>query len=147
MADAASQASARLRMLRARAQSVAPRAALNAITATVVAGVQQELAQSSHRKGTPTPSQPGNPPSWVSGTLARSIRFTPPVMAGPGRWTASVGGTVIYARIQELGGDTGRGGATHLPARPYLRPTADRLRTSGVLTRVEAKAFVAALTG
>lgn len=33
---------------------------------------------------------------------------------------AEVGTDVIYARIHQLGGDTGRGHATHLPARPYL---------------------------
>lgn len=31
-------------------------------------------------------------------------------------------GEVPYARIHEFGGSTGRGGATKIPARPYLRP-------------------------
>jgi phage virion morphogenesis protein len=33
---------------------------------------------------------------------------------------AEVGTDVIYARIHQFGGETGRGGATKLPARPYL---------------------------
>lgn len=78
--------------------------------------VRAELSRSSHAPGTPTPSAPGDPPSMVSGRLQRLVTTT---TRGPG-W-AQVGSAAPYARIQERGGVTGRGGATILPPRPYLR--------------------------
>jgi len=36
---------------------------------------------------------------------------------------AEIGPTAVYSRIQELGGDTGRGHRSHLPPRPYIKPT------------------------
>lgn len=75
------------------------------------------LSESSHAKGTPTPSAPGGPPALVSGTLRRSVRVVGPTSIGKG-FTASVGPTAIYGRIQELGGIAGRG--SRLPARPSL---------------------------
>lgn len=72
----------------------------------------------SHAAGTQTPSSPGSPPAVITGTLRRSYRTEGPERVGFGKYTAVVGPTVVYARIQELGGDTGRNHATHLPARP-----------------------------
>lgn len=83
-----------------------------------------ELTTSSHKKGTPTPSAPGEPPSLVSGTLRRSVTVQGPTSFGAG-FTASAGPTSIYGRIQELGGVTGRNHATTLPARPYMAPAVD----------------------
>jgi hypothetical protein len=37
-------------------------------------------------------------------------------------------GRVPYARIHEYGGHAGRGGATFIPARPYLRPALEQER-------------------
>lgn len=143
--DVTAAVTARLRELQARAAGPAARAAVQAMALTGVAATQVQLSRSSHRKGTPTPSMPGSPPSKVDGSLLRSITFTPPAPAGNGRWVATIGGTMIYARIQELGGQTGRNHATSLPARPYLRPTTERLSASGTLTTVAVKAFLAAL--
>ena len=83
--------------------------------------IMQELSRTSHPKGTPTPSQPGTPPSLVSVRLRRSLRVGDPILA-PGLVTVSLGPTVKYGRIHELGGETGRGRATRLPARPYVKP-------------------------
>jgi phage gpG-like protein len=79
------------------------------------------LRQSSHPKGTPTPSPPGTPPSVVTGTLMRSITVEGPTGVA-GTYRSQVGPTVIYGRIHELGGQAGRRNAARLPARPYLAP-------------------------
>jgi len=42
-----------------------------------------------------------------------------------GEMEGRVGSNVVYARIHELGGVTGRHHATTIPARPYLRPSAE----------------------
>lgn len=97
-------------------------AATGVATATgahlIEAKVKQRLTSSSHRKGTPTPSSPGEPPSLVSGTLRRGVMVNGPTSTGAG-FTASIGPTSVYGRIQELGGDTGH---STLPARPYMAP-------------------------
>lgn len=76
----------------------------------------------SHARGTVTPSAAGGPPAVVTGALRRSFVSTAPVTAAGG-WSGKTYPTTVYARIQELGGTTGRGGATPLPARPYMKPT------------------------
>ena len=81
-----------------------------------------------HTAGTPTPSAAGSPPAVVTGTLRRSIRSDTPTLVGLGGFVGHVYPTSIYARIQELGGQTGRNHATTLPARPYLAPALDKVR-------------------
>lgn len=80
-----------------------------------------KLMLQEHAKGTPTPSAPGEPPAMISGKLKASVTVTDVVATGT-MFEARVGPTAPYARIQELGGQTGRGGHVHLPARPYLKP-------------------------
>lgn len=95
-----------------------------AVAASLVEiAVKDKLRQTSHRRRTPTPSSPGQPPSLVTGNLMRSIAVRGPT-GGLGVWGASIGPTAIYGRIQELGGMTGRHHATHLPPRPYVDPAA-----------------------
>jgi phage gpG-like protein len=77
------------------------------------------LSLTAHLPGTPTPSSPGQPPSLVSGDLRRSIEATPPIQADDA-YMIDVGPTAVYARIQELGGQAGRGST--LPPRPYMAP-------------------------
>lgn len=77
-----------------------------------------------HSRRTPTPSSPGSPPAVVTGQLRRSVKSFP-VRQIAGGAIGQVAPTAIYARIQELGGVTGRNHATTLPARPYVRPTLD----------------------
>lgn len=79
------------------------------------------LALKSHKRGTPTPSLPGEPPALISGALRRSVKISG--RGGrKGVYTGSVGPTMIYSRIQELGGVAGRNHRASLPARPYLKP-------------------------
>jgi phage gpG-like protein len=95
-------------------------------TATIVSGnlvkktAQTGLALRTHARGTRTPSPPGDAPALISGALRRSIAVN--LASYSGMTVAMVGPTIIYGRIQELGGVAGRGHHSHLPARPYLRP-------------------------
>ncbi|MDT0435602.1 MULTISPECIES: HK97 gp10 family phage protein [Streptomyces] len=107
------------------------------------AAIKQMLTTSSHPKGTPTPSAPGDPPSLVTGTLRRSIKVVGPVPAGFGRWVAQVGPTAVYGRVQELGGPVGRG--AELPPRPYVQPAYERLVTTGQIGAVYHRAWRTAL--
>lgn len=112
---------------------VACRAGANEAAKLVASRTARKLATTTHKKGTPTPSAPGQPPSLVTGTLRRSVKIVPAVPVGSGTWQSSVGPTAVYARVQELGGQTGRHGATRLPARPYLEPALREVITSGEL--------------
>lgn len=130
---------AKLRLLRDRAPVTADLAA-SAMAAVVMRAVQEELGKTSHDPGTATPSQPGEPPSLITGQLRRSV-----IMKRKGRGHIQVGATTVYARIQELGGDAGRDHRAHLPPRPYLAPTVKRLAASGALTKAAAKVIRALL--
>lgn len=132
----------RLQAMSERARDEGARVAAQAMGNLFVREVAtNELRRYSHPPGTPTPSPPGEPPALVTGTLRRSVHATAPRQTGPGRWEVEAGGSVVYARIQELGGVTGRGHRTRLPARPYLRPAARRLSASGRLTEAATQAF------
>jgi len=84
--------------------------------------IKLQLSRSSHVRGTPTPSNPGQPPSLISGNLRRSVGSTRPRPLGLAGWEASFGPTAVYGRIHEFGGQTGRLGRTTLPPRPYVAP-------------------------
>lgn len=103
-----------------------------------------QLSRYSHAPGTPTSAPPGGPPARISGTLRGSLNPTGPVPTGGG-FIGRLGPTAAYSRVQELGGATGRGHATTLPARPYMRPTYDRLISEGTLQAVFAQAWGRAL--
>jgi phage gpG-like protein len=118
----------RLRAMQATAP-VAAAAAANAMAALMTAETMKTLGTSSHEKGTPTPSSPGEPPSLISGALRRSVTLVPAVPVGAAAtWMAEVYPTAVYARIQELGGQAGRGHHSTLPPRPYMAPTLTRIR-------------------
>jgi phage gpG-like protein len=107
--------------------------------------------RTAHTAGSPTPSAPDTPPAVVSGTLRRSVRVTDPVRDGFGTYTLKVGPTVVYARIQELGGvitpKTGQylrfrvngreiyKKSVTLPARPYFKPAHAQFEARDVLRR------------
>lgn len=118
-----------LKRLVASAGQACQRGANNAAK-LVASETKQKLTTTTHRKGTPTPSRPGEPPSLVTGTLRRSVKIVPAQSVGGTAFVAKVGPTAIYARIQELGGDTGW---SVLPPRPYLQPTVEKLIGSGAL--------------
>jgi hypothetical protein len=121
------QVSGRLRELRARAHYGVQAAAL-AMSLDFAAEVKKnELSRYSHDPGTATPSPPGEPPALISGALRREVRPVPVLPAERYRMRVLVGSTVVYARIQELGGWAGRGHASYLPPRPYLKPAAERV--------------------
>jgi len=97
--------------------------------------IKLTLSTSSHPPRTKTPSLPGEPPSLITGQLRRSVRKTYS-SGNAARWTTRVAPTAVYARIQELGGLTGRGHRTRLPGRPYVRPALargeDKIRAAAV---------------
>lgn len=124
-----SEFDAGMQRLAASAGQACRRGANNAAR-LVASETKQTLTTTTHRKGTPTPSRPGDPPSLVSGTLRRSVKIVPAQPQGGTAYLAKVGPTAVYARIQELGGDTGW---SVLPARPYLKPTVEKLIGSGAL--------------
>lgn len=105
-------------------------------------GAHAQLSRYSHAPGTPTPSPPGEPPARITGNLRGSLSPTGPIPTGAG-FMGRLGPTAPYARIQELGGVTGRGSV--LPARPYMRPTYERMLASGELHALFTRAWLRAL--
>ena len=78
------------------------------------------LTMRSHPPRTRTPSNPGQPPAMISGDLMNSVKAIGPTRgSSEGYRVSKAGATTRYARIHELGGDTGR---ARLPARPSLQP-------------------------
>lgn len=113
-------ARAAMRSLGAKAAKVdaATALALKRAGLVVERATKEKLSeQGRHRPGTPTPSPPGSPPSIITGALRASVRTEEPKRLGFGKYELMVGPTMVYARVQELGG-----GPRNLPARPYLRP-------------------------
>lgn len=86
--------------------------------------VKRQLSLSSHAPGTKTPSNPGDPPSLISGGLHGSVHETQS-FGDDTHWEIHQAPTAVQARIQELGGWTGKGHQTYLPPRPYVRPAMD----------------------
>jgi hypothetical protein len=105
----------KLRQILGRVETATPQAIARA-GFEVQREAQRLLALTSHAPGTPTPSAPGQPPSLISGALRRSIEVGDPEFRDGG-WSIFVGPTIVYGRVQELGG-----GPSNLPARPYMRP-------------------------
>lgn len=137
---------AALRAMAARIEAATPAAVLSAAD-LAEEHARANLSRYSHRRGTPTPSPPGDPPAMISGTLRDNWQTTPPAPSGAGGWVCTLRPTTVYAGIQERGGRAGRGGATTLPPRPYLRPAVEELIRSGALDEVFVQAWGAAITG
>lgn len=87
----------------------------------VVENASKSSFTGAHQRGSPTTSTPGAPPDVVTGTLRRSIVSSAVQPFSDGSATGQIYPTVIYARIQELGG---RG----LPARPYMQPAYEQVK-------------------
>jgi hypothetical protein len=131
----------KLKSMQARVPAAVTAAAL-AMALDFTAEVKtNELTRYTHAEGTPTPSPPGEPPALISGALRGSVYPQPPVSEGA-QAEVTVGGTVIYARIQELGGWAGRGHASYLPPRPYLKPAAERVIGSGQATKAAVRGWL-----
>jgi hypothetical protein len=137
----------RLRALSDRARDEGGPKAAEAMGRVLLYGIQtNELRRFSHAAGTPTPSPRGAPPARISGDLARSMRQEPASGArkvGKYEFQVMVGPTIVYGRIQELGGETGKNHATTIPARPYIAPATLRLR--GQIHDAGVRAFVKAI--
>jgi phage gpG-like protein len=95
---------------------------INEVLRSVARQQRTLLTLGSHPPGTRTGSPPGSPPWRITGHLADSVTVRRATSTGLDTWAGYVGPTAIYGRIQELGGDTGRGHRTHLPPRPSLYP-------------------------
>lgn len=67
-------------------------------------------------------SAPGAPYASDTGLMTDSITHDEVPRLDALGLVERVGSNHAQARILELGGDTGRGGLTHIDARPYLRP-------------------------
>ena len=137
------EVSAALRAMQDRAPA-GVKAAAAAMGLLMETAAKLELSRVSHARGTPTPSPPGSPPALIGGALRRSVMTVPGDMSGY-RASVQVGGTIVYARIQELGGRAGRNHASLLPPRPYLRPAAGRIIGGGTAGRAACAAFTAAV--
>jgi phage gpG-like protein len=68
-----------------------------------------------------------------TGRLRSSIATTPAQKSGD-TYYCTIGTNVVYARIHEYGGQTGRNHAVNMPKRPFMRPAVeDRANMQGVL--------------
>lgn len=113
---------AALRRMTADVLDEAQRQGLMQAALVVERAAKQKLTESGrHAPGTPTPSAPGSPPAIISGTLRASVKTTKPIREGFGNYQIMVGPTVVYGRVQELGG-----GPYNLPARPYMQPAMEQ---------------------
>lgn len=81
------------------AKRVIPEAVASGLNAAA-ARVSGEIVRSFRKS--PKPPPPGGPPRSYTGALARSIGIG---AATPGRYKATVGTNLKYARVHELGGD------------------------------------------
>ncbi len=120
------------------------------------------LRRTHHAPGAYHKAAPGAPPAYASGTLARSMYWTP--ASGGLRASAYAGNSARYAKLQEFGGcvlqptdgetmtwkDTGRSTPWRhkrlpvdgeFPAHPFLGPTTDEAVDDGELQRVAVEAF------
>jgi phage gpG-like protein len=91
-----------------------------------------QLSIYSHPPNTPTPSPPGAPPARITGHLRGGLSPTGPYSTGDG-FAGKLGPTAVYSRIQELGGQAGRGHSVTLPPRPYMQPTRASIIAEGTL--------------
>jgi hypothetical protein len=143
----------RLRQLQDRAP-LATRAAALGMGLLMTAETELTLSEFSG----PSPSPAGSPPAVQSGDLRRSVKPMPPVGGGP-VWAVTVGGTTVYARIQELGGTiTAKnfpqlgnptagffGPQVTLPPRPYIKPTAEKIIADGRASKAAVKGWLAVM--
>lgn len=103
----------------------ASRKALEEILNRVARQERTLLSLGYHPPGTKTGSVPPSPPWRISGAFVRSVGIGDPRLSFGLRglsWRGTVGANIVYARIHEKGGWTGKGHRTYLPPRPHLEP-------------------------
>jgi phage gpG-like protein len=106
-----------------RAAHLLERAIKSDLSVTSSTGAEQRDSKGRFAARGSTSSPPGDPPFLRSGDLRRSVQTDGPTVVSGTQWEASVGPTMVYGRIQELGGTAGNG--AELPARPYVAPALD----------------------
>lgn len=112
--------------------------------AVIQQAAQRNLSLTSHPRGTPTPSQPGQPPSLIGGALRRAVKARR-LLHGPRVFSGGVGPTIVYGPIQERSGWAGAGHRSFIPARPYLRPA--RASAIPAIRRIFITAWTRAIRG
>jgi phage gpG-like protein len=126
-------------------QDAATRTGLGKAAHLLEREIKAQLSTGSHQAHEPTTSAPGSAPDLVSGDLRRSVQVDDMLSLGQGRYSTQVGPTIVYGRIQEFGGQTGRNHATTLPPRPYVAPALEKM--TPVMFEVMKSAWAAALRG
>lgn len=104
------------------------------VAAAAVREVKMQI-QGSHKRGTPTPSQPGHPPTNISGDLRRSIKSNVSRI-GFATYKVEVGPTMIYGRAVELGNPNWGSGINY----PYVAPAAKMLAKNRTLLEIYQRA-------
>jgi hypothetical protein len=161
--NAAQEVADRLRAIAAEVESAAPKASVQALSRAAETMVKLTLSTGAHALGTPTPSPPGAPPALVSGNLRRGCQRTPALPSGPASWSQVLTNIAqnkgcFYGAVHEYGPVTIHvknfaqlgnpavgffGKSVIIPRRPWMKPSVERLITSGL----GARAAVAAFTG
>lgn len=113
------------------------------LSKTSSTGEETRDSKGRYRKRSHTASAPGEPPFLRTGALRRSVQVEGPEPTGPTSWEGQVGPTIVYGRIQELGGTAGHG--VTLPARPYMQPAFDQVQPH--IAQIYRDAWAAALRG
>lgn len=159
-ANAAAEVAARLRAVAVLAESAAPRAAVQALGRTGEVMAKLTLSFNAHSLGTPTTAPAGGPPGLISGALRRSVARTPAVPTGPATWSQALGSVIHYAAVHEFGPVTitaknfpvlGNptvgffGKSVTIPARPWMKPTVEKLISSELGAKAAIAAFEAAI--
>lgn len=129
----------------ARSASLLEREIKVGLSITSSTGGEQRDQKGRFAKRGSTSSAPGEPPYLRSGDLRRSVQQDEISPLGMGRYSTQVGPTIVYGRIQEIGGDTGPNGATHLDPRPYVAPALEKVTPQ--MYAVMKAAWAAALRG
>jgi phage gpG-like protein len=149
-----------LRAKRQRAATDAPLAAVRALSQAGETAVKVTLTSSSHTAGTTTPSDPGQPPSLITGNLRRSVHRTTARVTGPGMARCALGAMAKYAAVHEFGPVTIHarnfpqlgnpkvgffGREVTIPKRPYVVPAMKLYQQSGMARQVCEAAWMDAM--
>lgn len=147
-----------------KAATVGGRAACHAMSQEARDDIRRELGKRSHAWSTKTPAPAGGPPARISGRLQATVLASLPRQQSAGVWVSDAGSFgSVYAHVQERGMTIHATRAPYLvffwigrwhyrksvtiPARPFVKPTVEALRSSGRLHTVSARAFFEALHG
>ena len=158
--NAAQEVADRLRAIAAKVESAAPKASVQALSRAGETMAKLTLSTGAHAAGTDTHNPPGGPPGLISGALRRSVARTPAMPSGPATWSQALGSVIHYAAVHEFGPVTitaknfpvlGNptvgffGKSVTIPARPWMKPTVEKLISSELGAKAAIAAFEAAI--